>query len=97
MKSYDKNLYSILHQSICSSIVQLANFRDLSTEVSVLYTSGEWSGTLASDMISVISSQGASPPTEAYVALIESSKDFFIRGAEWEGIMGMAYPALAKV
>ena len=74
-----------------------STFRDLARDVSVSYTSGEWSGTIASDMISLVGSQGATQPVEAYLALIKSSQDFFIRGAEWEGILGLAYPALAKV
>lgn len=70
------------------------SFRNLGTGVWVSYTEGEWSGTLASAVISIAGSEQA---TEAHVALIKSSENFFIRGAQWEGIMGMAYSALAKV
>ena len=66
--------------------------------MSVSYTGGKWSGELATDIVSIVeSNQSRVVSTEAYIALIQTSEDFFIRGAEWEGILGLAYPALAKV
>ena len=65
--------------------------------MSVSYTGGEWSGRLATDIVSMIDAQDTRQSTYAYIALIQSSKNFFIRGTEWEGIMGLAYPSLAKV
>ena len=72
------------------------NFHELRTEVSVSYTGGSWNGMLAKDLISVGNSD-TNQSIEAYITLIKSSRDFFIKGAEWEGIMGLAYPPLAKV
>ena len=67
--------------------------------VSVSYTGGEWSGVLAKDMVSIATAQHDSAPhsTKAFIALIKSSNHFFIHGATWEGILGLAYPSLAKV
>lgn len=62
-------------------------------DVTVSYSGGEWSGTLASEMVSI----GGSPLVEAKFALIESASTFFIPGAEWVGILGLAYDSLAKV
>ncbi len=61
--------------------------------VTVSYSGGEWSGTLAREQVSI----GGSPPVEAEFALIQSASTFFIPGAEWVGILGLAYDSLAKV
>lgn len=61
------------------------------------YTGGWWSGTLATDVVSLLGSVDEMQPTQAYLALIESSREFFIRGAQWEGILGLAYSSLARV
>ena len=75
-----------------------ASFRYLDSRVSVSYTGGRWSGRLATSIISAVGSNGSRlEPTGANIALIESSEDFFIKGAKWEGIMGLAYANLAKV
>lgn len=81
----------LLFESVDSS------FRNLGSKVSVSYAGGEWSGSMARDKISIMDSQNASQPIDADLALITSSKDFFIRGTEWEGIMGLAYSSLAQV
>lgn len=74
-----------------------SDFQHFGTKVSVSYTGGEWSGTMARDKISIMDSQNVSRPIDADIALIDFSKDFFIKGTEWEGIMGLAYSSLAKV
>ncbi len=61
--------------------------------MTVTYSGGEWSGTLARDLVSI----GGSPSVELEFALIQSSTKFFIPGAEWVGILGLAYDSLAKV
>ena len=40
---------------------------------------------------------GGSPQVEVEFALITSSSKFFIPGAPWVGILGLAYESLAKV
>lgn len=62
-------------------------------QVSVTYTGGDWSGTLVRDVVSI----GGSPQVEVELALITSSNKFFIPGAPWVGILGLAYESLAKV
>ena len=57
------------------------------------YSSGEWSGYLVKDKVGF---EDYSMEICAF-SLITSSTDFFIEGAEWVGILGMAYKSLAKV
>ena len=66
---------------------------DLQRSVSVTYTSGEWTGTVSKDQLSL----GNTAPFEAYFALIESSDNFYIDQATWVGILGMGYSSLVKV
>ena len=57
------------------------------------YTAGSWTGRLAKDFISI----GDSNPVESFLVVIESAEDFYIKDADWVGIMGLAYSNLAKV
>jgi len=44
----------------------------------VSYTGGKWSGELATDIVSIVdSNQSRVVSTEAYIALIQTSEDFF--------------------
>ncbi len=61
--------------------------------MTVTYSGGKWSGTLVRDVVSI----GGAPNVEVEFALIQSSSMFFIPGAEWVGILGLAYDSLAKV
>ena len=78
-----------------------SSFENLGTDVSISYTGGQWSGTLARDIVSIDASQEGAHSTshsaKAYITLIKSSDDFFINDAAWEGILGLAYSSLAKV
>ena len=65
--------------------------------MSIRYSVGEWSGVLARDKISIIDSKNITEPVVTEFALIKTSENFFISGAQWEGILGMAYSSLAKV
>lgn len=78
----------VLHIAYSSS-----TYMELGTSINVRYTSGEWSGTLSKDMVSL----GNTVPFEAYFAVIESSKNFFIDQATWVGILGLGYSSLVKV
>lgn len=81
---------------LCASVD--ASFHDHGIGVSVVYTGGEWSGELATGIVSILDqNEDILESSKASFALIQSSKDFFINGAEWEGILGLAYPSLAKV
>lgn len=61
------------------------------------YTVGQWSGVLARDKITIQDSSNRSEPVEVEFALIEHSDNFFVRGAHWGGILGMAYPSIGQV
>ena len=63
--------------------------------VTVTYSSGEWSGYLVQDMIGFAG--GNFSMNAGVFSLITSSTEFFIEGAEWVGILGLAYKSLAKV
>ena len=78
------------HKYVHSGDTSLVN---MNKPVSVTYTGGKWSGTLARDLVSI----GGSPPVEVEFALINSASNFFIAGAQWSGILGLAYDSLAKV
>ena len=69
------------------------DFIDVGKAVKVTYSSGEWLGILVKDKVGF-----AEFSMElSHFSLIISSTDFFIEGAEWVGILGMAYQSLAKV
>ena len=61
--------------------------------VRVTYSSGEWSGHLVRDKVGF----GDFSMEMCQFSLITSSTEFFIEGAEWVGILGLAYKSLAKV
>ncbi|KAH9508728.1 Beta-site APP-cleaving enzyme [Bulinus truncatus] len=69
-------------------------FEDLGTEVYVPYTEGEWKGVLGTEIVSVSSAPNIS--ARVNLACITESKNFFIPEAEWQGILGLGYKALAR-
>lgn len=68
---------------------------DLHRPVAVPYTQGNWEGALLTDVIHFI--DGPNATVRVNVAAILSSENFFINGSNWEGILGLGYPRLAKV
>ena len=70
-------------------------YRSEDRDVSVVYTQGCWEGILGSDMLRFVDGPNATARVE--VASILSSKQFFINGSMWEGILGLAYARLSKV
>lgn len=79
--------------SIIVSPCRSSTYQDLGKSAKVSYTSGKWEGKLSRDVISV----DGSLAVRAYVVLITKATDFYIKEAEWVGILGMAYSKLAKV
>lgn len=69
------------------------DFVNVGKSVKVTYSLGEWSGYLVRDKVGF----GDHSMETCAFSLITSSTDFFIEGAEWVGILGMAYKSLAKV
>ena len=61
--------------------------------VKALYQFGSWHGSVCQDVIKFKDG----PMEFTYLALIEHSQHFFIRGAIWQGILGLAYASLARV
>ena len=61
----------------------------------VPYTQGNWKGTLGNDLVSLPSLPNVT--IRADLVGIDSSERFFINGSNWQGILGMAYAAIARV
>ena len=66
---------------------------DMGKQVSVAYTSGEWSGYLVQYKVGF----GDFSMNDGVFSLITSSTDFFIKGADWAGILGLGYRSIAMV
>ncbi|XP_051966042.1 beta-secretase 2 [Xyrauchen texanus] len=62
--------------------------------VAVKYTQGEWEGELGTDFIAI--PQGPSGSITINIAAILTSEGFFLPGINWQGILGLAYPLLAR-
>ncbi|RXN33760.1 beta-secretase 2-like protein [Labeo rohita] len=62
--------------------------------VAVKYTQGEWEGELGTDRITI--PQGPSGSITINIAAILTSEGFFLPGINWQGILGLAYPLLAR-
>lgn len=63
-------------------------------EVSVMYTQGYWKGELGNDIIEFPSLE--IPGIRTALAAIQTSHNFFLNGSLWQGILGLAYPMIAK-
>lgn len=62
--------------------------------VAVRYTQGNWEGELGVDHVSI--PNGPNGSIIINIAAIFSSEGFFLPGVNWQGILGMAYPTLAR-
>lgn len=69
-------------------------FVDLDKEVELPYTKGSWKGILGSDIVSLASLPNVTVTTK--IACITSSDKFFVKDAHWQGILGLAYSAIAR-
>ena len=72
-----------------------ATFVDLDKKVKLPYTKGSWKGVLGSDVVSFVSLPNVTVTTK--LACITSSEKFFVKDAHWQGILGLAYSAIARV
>ena len=72
-----------------------ATFVDLDKKVKLPYTKGSWKGVLGSDIVSFVSLPNVTVTTK--LACITSSEKFFVKDAHWQGILGLAYSAIARV
>ncbi|CAM9316310.1 unnamed protein product, partial [Lampetra planeri] len=62
--------------------------------VAVRYTQGNWEGDLGVDFVSI--PNGPNGTISINIAAILSSDGFFLPGINWQGILGLAYPMLAR-
>eukprot|EP00117_Sycon_ciliatum_P011753 scpid61150/ scgid13092/ Beta-secretase 2; Aspartic-like protease 56 kDa; Aspartyl protease 1; Beta-site amyloid precursor protein cleaving enzyme 2; Down region aspartic protease; Memapsin-1; Membrane-associated aspartic protease 1; Theta-secretase len=68
------------------------SYNGAGSRVSVTYTEGYWEGDLAHDRLSI----SQFTPLIVQLEAIDASQDFFVQGADWQGILGLAYASLAK-
>ncbi|XP_062983625.1 beta-secretase 2 [Elgaria multicarinata webbii] len=71
-----------------------STYKPLGFEVTVKYTQGSWTGTLGTDIITM--PKGINGSYTINIATIFQSENFFLKGIQWHGILGLAYDALAK-
>ena len=64
-----------------------------SQSVSVQYSVGWWDGKLVTDKIKL----GVMSAVTASFTMITRAEQFYIAGADWVGIMGLAYESIAAV
>lgn len=62
--------------------------------VAVRYTQGNWEGELGIDHVSI--PKGPNGTIIVNIAAILTSSGFFLPGVNWQGILGLAYPMLAR-
>uniref|UniRef100_A0A6I8P8A5 FAM3 metabolism regulating signaling molecule B n=1 Tax=Ornithorhynchus anatinus TaxID=9258 RepID=A0A6I8P8A5_ORNAN len=63
-------------------------------DVTVKYTQGSWTGSVGTDVITI--PKGFNGSFVVNIATIFESENFFLPGIQWNGILGLAYAALAK-
>lgn len=63
--------------------------------MAVRYTQGNWEGELGLDLVSM--PQGPNGTVVINLSAILSSEGFFLPDINWQGILGLAYPLLARV
>lgn len=63
--------------------------------MAVRYTQGNWEGELGVDLVSVPG--GPNGTVVINLAAILMSEGFFLPDINWQGILGLAYPLLARV
>ncbi|XP_029649818.1 beta-secretase 1 isoform X2 [Octopus sinensis] len=71
-----------------------STYKSSSTEVEVSYTQGFWKGSLGTDLVTLADLTNLT--VTANIACITESKNFFINGSGWQGILGLAYPEIAR-
>uniref|UniRef100_A0AAX7U827 Peptidase A1 domain-containing protein n=1 Tax=Astatotilapia calliptera TaxID=8154 RepID=A0AAX7U827_ASTCA len=72
-----------------------STYRSTGRTVAVRYTQGNWEGELGIDSVSI--PRGPNGTININIAAILSSDGFFLPGINWQGILGLAYPVLARM
>ena len=86
-------LFSYVFDS--SPVFRSSSYHSAGQTVSVQYTQGNWEGELGIDRVSI--PKGPNGTVIVNIAAIISSEGFFLPGINWQGILGLAYPMLARV
>lgn len=71
-----------------------STYQSTGRSVGVRYTQGNWEGVLGTDLISI--PKGPNGTFAVNIAAIQSSDGFFLPDINWQGILGLAYPLLAR-
>lgn len=71
-----------------------STYQSVGRTVAVRYTQGNWEGDLGIDRVSI--PKGPNGTVIINIAAILSSEGFFLPGVNWQGILGLAYPMLAR-
>lgn len=72
-----------------------STYRSKGFDVTVKYTQGSWTGFVGEDVVTI--PKGFNSSFLVNIATIFESENFFLPGVKWNGILGLAYAALAKV
>lgn len=83
------------HVLASSPVFSSSTYQSAGQTVAVRYTQGNWEGELGVDRVSI--PQGPNGTIIINIAAILSSDGFFLPGVNWQGILGLAYPMLARV
>uniref|UniRef100_A0A452VPF3 FAM3 metabolism regulating signaling molecule B n=1 Tax=Ursus maritimus TaxID=29073 RepID=A0A452VPF3_URSMA len=71
-----------------------STYRSKGFDVTVKYTQGSWTGFVGEDIVTI--PKGFNSSFLVNIATIFESENFFLPGIKWNGILGLAYAALAK-
>ncbi|KAM3616367.1 uncharacterized protein V6R79_016843 [Siganus canaliculatus] len=71
-----------------------STYQSVGRTVAVRYTQGNWEGELGMDRVTI--PKGPNGTIVVNIAAILSSDGFFLPGINWQGILGLAYPMLAR-
>lgn len=71
-----------------------STYQSVGRTVAVRYTQGNWEGELGNDYVSI--PRGPNGTIVINIAAILSSDGFFLPNVNWQGILGLAYPMLAR-
>lgn len=80
---------------LVSSFSRSSTYRSKGFDVTVKYTQGSWTGFVGEDVVTI--PKGFNSSFLVNIATIFESENFFLPGIKWNGILGLAYAALAKV
>lgn len=80
---------------VCVYYFSSTTFQSSGRAVAVRYTQGNWEGGLGTDEVSI--PKGPNGTFTINIAAITASDGFFLPGVNWQGILGLAYPLLARV